>query len=424
MKKIKTNPLVFVVILSIVLSACSPLTTASRVLSSLSGTQNNNTQPQIADQQATPVTVAPVSITQENSLIGAYEGTLEAVYEKVSPSVVNIQVTADASTTVQNLPFSFQYQNPSDQQQAPQTEQRTGSGFVWDKSGHVITNNHVIDGAQEIFVKFPSGISYPATVIGADLNSDLAVLKVDEVTENELYPVQVADSTQVKVGQIAIAIGNPFGLEGTMTVGIISALGRSLNVDNSSEQTGSYTIPDIIQTDAPINPGNSGGVLVNDLGQVIGVTAAIESTTQASAGIGFVIPSAIIEKVIPTLIEKGKFEYPWLGISGVSLTRKLNDAINLDPTQQGVLVMEVIDQGPADKAGLMGSTEKVTIDGQEVNIGGDIITAIDDTTVKEFDDLVTYLVYHTSPGQTVELSILRDNKPMTIQVDLSQRPSS
>ncbi|MBN1136575.1 MAG: PDZ domain-containing protein, partial [Anaerolineae bacterium] len=224
-------------------------------------------------------------------------------------------------------------------------------------------------------------------------------------------------------GQLAVAIGNPFGLEGTMTVGFVSALGRSLAVDASS-LTGSYTIPDIIQTDAPINPGNSGGVLVNDEGQLIGVPTAIESTSGTNAGIGFAVPSAIVQRVVPALIDEGTVEYSWLGITGTTLTADLAEAMDLDRDQRGVLVIDITDGSPAEKAGLHGSDTQVDLDGAQAEIGGDVIVAIDDQRVKEFDDLVAYLLGSTSVGDQVTLTILRNGEERTVEVTLAARPGT
>ena len=209
---------------------------------------------------------------------------------------------------------------PQGQQPQQQYQSALGSGFVWDQNGDIVTNNHVVSGADKIEVTFSDGTIVPATLVGADPDSDLAVIKVD-VPADKLHPVQLGDSSAVKVGQLAIAIGNPFGLEGTMTTGIISAVGRSLPANDNSTQ--SYTIPDVIQTDAPINPGNSGGVLVDVQGQVLGVTSAIESPVRASAGVGFAIPSAIVNNVVPALIKDGKYVHSWLGISGTTLVPDL-----------------------------------------------------------------------------------------------------
>jgi serine protease Do len=239
-----------------------------------------------------------------------------------------------------------------------------------------------------------------------------------------LHPVQVADSTQVKVGELAIAIGNPFGLEGTMTVGVVSALGRSLPASNSGNTSGPvYTIPDVIQTDAPINPGNSGGVLVDDQGRVIGVTAAIESSVNSNAGIGFAIPSAIVNKVVPALITTGSYDHPYLGISGGTLTPDMVKAMNLHVGQRGVLVVTVADGGPAAKAGLKPSEDTTTIDGQEIPIGGDVITAINGQTITKMDDLIAYLNDETEVGQTITLNILRNGKETSVEATLVARPA-
>jgi 2-alkenal reductase len=300
-----------------------------------------------------------------------------------------------------------------------------GSGFVWDTQGHIITNNHVVDGASKVQVTFSDGMTVDAKVVGTDPNADLAVLQVN-VPASQLTPVVLADSTQVKVGQIAIAIGNPYGLAGTMTEGIISGLERTLPVglDNLTSQQGpTYSIPDIIQTDASINPGNSGGVLVDIQGQLIGVTAAIESSSGSNSGIGFVIPSAIVKKVVPSLIATGSYQHPRLGISGTSMTPDLAKAMGLDSQQNGALVIEVTPGGPAANAGLQASNQTATINGQNVPVGGDVIVAINGQSVKQFDDLSTYLFYNTSIGQTVNLTVLRNGKEQTVKVTLDALPN-
>ena len=306
---------------------------------------------------------------QLNEGIMAMEGTLEQIYEKVNPSVVNIRVVQKVTTEnmgnmqIPNFPF---FSLPQGQDQPPEQYQSgLGSGFVWDQQGHIVTNNHVIDGADKIEVTFNDGMIVQADLVGVDPDSDLAVLKVD--LPEGIAPIQLADSDTLKVGQLAIAIGNPFGLDGTMTVGIVSALGRSLPTNEGFGPT--YTIPDIIQTDAPINPGNSGGVLVNDQGQVIGVTSAIESPVRANAGIGFAIPSAIVEKVIPVLITDGHFDHSWLGISGTSLVPDLATAMDLDSSQRGVLVIDVMPNSPAEMAGLRGSDREIEIDRDSSSCG-------------------------------------------------------
>ena len=369
-------------------------------------------------------------------LLAAYQQTLENVYQQVGPSVVNIRVVESQSASaldsnqlpsIPGMPF---FNNPNGNQNSPNSPQSPnipsaqalGSGFVWDQAGHIVTNNHVVSGAQKIEVTFSDGRSVPATLVGADPDSDLAVIKVN-VSANQLTPVQIADSNQVKVGQMAIAIGNPFGLEGTMTVGIVSALGRTLPAGESQTNSPSYSIPDIIQTDAPINPGNSGGVLLDSNGQLIGVTAAIESTSNANAGIGFVIPSAIVKQVIPALITNGKFEHPWIGISGTTLTPDLATAMNLSSDQRGALVADVMQGSPAEKAGLQGSTKSVTIDGRDINVGGDVITAVNGAPISTMDELIAYLASSTNIGQKITFTILRNGKEITVDLTLAARPA-
>jgi len=368
------------------------------------------------------------SASAASGLLSAYETTLENVYSQVNPSVVNIRVMQkqDVSSSGSSLLPFFSFPGlPGGSQipQAPQYSQALGSGFLWDQQGHIVTNNHVIDGADKVEVTYSDGTTVSAKVVGKDPDSDLAVIKVD-TPANQFQPVQLADSTQVKVGQLAIAIGNPFGLQGTMTVGIVSALGRTLPVGGDNQTGLAYTIPDIIQTDAPINPGNSGGVLVNDQGQVIGVTSAIESPVQANSGIGFVIPSALVQKVVPALIKNGGFQHPYLGISGMALTPDLAKAMKLNAGQRGALIEDITPGGPADKAGLHGSDRQVTIDGRDIGVGGDIIVAVNDTPVKTMDDFIAYLTDQTEVGQKASLTVLRNGKEITLDVTLGARPAT
>lgn len=404
----------FVAMWVVVLSGCSSLAAVEAT-----------TSPEATNQGAMRNQVTPVASTldteTESDVVSAFQGTLEDIYETVGPSVVHIQVTQRAESA-QGLPVlpDFPFQHPGEPSDLPPM-QGAGSGFVWDDQGHIVTNNHVIAGADTIRVAFADGQSFDATVVGRDPDSDLAVLRID-APASMLQPVRLADSSNTKVGQLAIAIGNPFGLAGTMTVGIVSAVGRSLPVEAGTAGQ-RYTIPEIIQTDAPINPGNSGGVLLNSSGEVIGVTTAIESPVRASVGIGFAVPSAIVEKVVPALIADGKYDHAWLGISGTTLTPELAEAMGLDRNQRGALVAEVMLDGPAKAAGLMGSAETTTIEGQEVRIGGDVIIAIDETPVNDFDDLVTALA-HMQAGQRITLTVLRQGKEQQIEVVLATRPTS
>jgi serine protease Do len=420
------NSFSILLLVAFMLTSCG-LSSLAPVLSSKALSPSNSSGP---DSTAASLATEPARP------LASLEVALEEIYNQVSPSVVNIQVTQKeevsplASPLLPGFPFFFDPQSPDSQspQEQPQEFYRhgAGSGFVWDKQGYIVTNNHVVAGADKISVTFADGNSVPAQVVGTDPDSDLAVLKVD-VSSDQLSPVKLADSGKVKVGQFAIAIGNPFGLQGTMTVGIVSALGRSLPATTTDAQGlgqgPTFTIPEIIQTDAPINPGNSGGVLVNDQGEVIGVTAAIQSPVRASAGIGFAIPADIVEKVVPALITNGRYEHSWLGLSGTSLVPELAQAMNLEPDQRGALVVTVTPGGPADKAGIQGSDRQVTIEDQQVPVGGDVITAIDGQSVNDFEDLVAYLVDHTEVDQKVTLTVLREGKEKDITVTLAARPN-
>ncbi len=377
-----------------------PISTAMPAASTATPSAASSTPTQAAVSPPTTEVLSP-------DVIAALEGTLSRVYETVNPSVVHIRVLKRGP-----MPDIF---GPAPDNAA------TGSGFVWDKEGHIVTNNHVVEDAVRVWVTFADGTQVRGEVIGTDPDSDLAVLKVD-VPADRLRPVTVGDSTQVKVGQLAIAIGNPFGLKGTMTVGIVSALGRVLPTER--EQAGArYVIPDVIQTDAPINPGNSGGVLVDVQGRLIGVTSAIISPVRASAGIGFAIPSVIVKKVVPKLIEQGYYEHPWIGIAGVTLSPPLAEAMGLPQDQRGVLVVDVIPDSPADKAGLRGSDRRVEVEGEMLPAGGDVIVAVDGQPVRTFDDLVTYLARYTEVGQTITLTVLRDGEERTVNITLAARPS-
>ncbi len=371
----------------------------------------------VAQAAAQPITAAnpPAAVSAPRlSTISDLETAYENIYEAVNSSIVTLEVVSNSTSSgVPGL-------GPLGPQGA---QQALGSGFVWDKQGNIVTNNHVIDGADQITVTFADGTTAPGKVVGADPDSDLAVVKVN-VTASLLHPVQMGDSTQLKVGQLAVAIGNPYGEQNTLTHGIISALGRSLPVNNGQTQGPSYTIPDVIQTDTPINPGNSGGALLNMQGEVIGVTQSIESQSGASAGIGFAIPSAIVKRVVPVLITSGHFDHPYLGISGSTLTSDLAQAMKLDPGQRGALVGDVTPTGPAGKAGLKGSTQQTTINGLQANVGGDVIIAIDSKPVKTFDDIVAYLASSTQVNQTIILTVLRNGQQQAIKVTLEARPTT
>ena len=375
--------------------------------------------PEASSPESTPTAIQRATPRAAAGLLAALEGTLDQIYVGVNPSVVNIRTVQRQTVVFPVVPEMPGYPFP----QGPQEfiRQGSGSGFVWDTLGHIVTNNHVVEGADRITVTFHDDTIVSAKVVGMDPESDLAVIKVDVAAEL-LRPVQLGDSTQVKVGQLAVTIGNPFGLQSTMTVGIISALGRVLPVDSDDPQEAEYTIPDIIQTDAPINPGSSGGVLVNESGLVIGVTSAIISPLGVSIGIGFAIPAVIVQKVVPVLIKTHTYKHPWLGISGMSLTSDLAGAMGLKSTQRGALVREVMPGSPAERAGMRGSNSDGFLDGEPVRLGGDVVVTINDRAVKTFDDLLAYLARSTEVGQTVALTIIRQDKEDTLKVTLYPRP--
>jgi S1-C subfamily serine protease len=385
------------------------------VLLSLSGVVVAS--PVLSAPPADDPAVAPVTASSE---VAALQATLVGIYDQVSPSVVSIQVVKSAAGTMQGAPDQLPFFGLPDMPQE-RFSRGSGSGFIWDTQGHIVTNNHVIEGASKISVIFSDGTTVAAETVGTDPDSDLAVVRVKAPSEL-LKPVVVADSTQVKVGHLAVAIGNPFGLQGTMTVGFISSLGRLLPVDPESPGAPRFSIPDVIQTDAPINPGNSGGALVDYEGRLIGVTTAIISPMRASASIGFAVPSVIVQKVVPALIADGSYEHPWLGVSGTSLNPDLAQAMDLDAAQRGALVVDVTHGGPADKAGLRGSDREITIEGQTGRVGGDVITAINGQPVRSFDDVVTYIARFGQAGQAITLSVLRDGAAQEISVTLEARP--
>jgi S1-C subfamily serine protease len=375
------------------LTSCSLLTIAqnrlpeSNPLATLEPETEEGTQPAVND------TLSVINA----EVMAVVEQTFQVIYQNVNPSVVNIRVVEDYGWT---------------------TVSSEGSGFVWDENGYIVTNNHVIADAINITVTFSDGTTTTAVIVGTDPQSDLAVIKV-EPEGLPLVPVILGDSYQVAVGDLVIAIGNPYGLSGTMTQGIVSALSRSLTVDETSMfSRTNYTIPDIIQTDAAINPGNSGGVLVNVAGEVIGVTAAIRSSTESNAGIGFVIPSHIVSRVVPTLIKDGKYEHPSLGLTGISMSLALAEQMEIDPNTRGVLILDIVRGGAADVAGLEGSYQQIVSPGIVAITYGDVITAIDGQAVGSYEELVSYVFNKTEVGQVITLTILRDGKEISVELKL------
>lgn len=329
-----------------------------------------------------------------------------------------------ASDTELPLPDLFQKVEKSvvqitDSSEIDVFESRLGSGFVYDDNGHIITNHHVVSGGgNRLDVTFPDGIVYRASLIGSDPSADIAVLYVEEAPKEKLLPLSLADSSKVRVGERVAAIGNPFGLSGSLSNGIVSGVGRQIP---AQEEEG-FTIPDIIQTDAPINPGNSGGPLLNMRGEVIGINSAIYSTTGQFAGVGFAIPSNTIAQVMPSLITTGSYQHPWLGVAGRDMTPGIADRLGLDEPR-GFLVMDVVAGSPAEKAGIQRGNEDTVIDGILIKLGGDVIIAVDNNTVRKIDDILAYVEMKKSVGDDLKLTILREGQTMEVIATLAARPS-
>ncbi len=329
----------------------------------------------------------PLPVTKDLSLIQIFERTEEGVVQ------VNVHRTSDVIGA-----------------------NGVGSGFVFDKNGHIITNEHVVQNSDIITVTFLDGRSYNAEVVGVDAATDIAVIKVN-ADPSLLKPIHIGDSSNLKVGMPVAAIGNPFGLSGTMTSGIVSALGRLLPQDTG------FSIPDVIQTDAAINPGNSGGPLLNSRAEVVGINTAIQSGTGEFTGVGFSIPSNTIAKIVPKLISDGVFIHPWVGISGRDIDPALAAALNLVDAR-GFLVVNVVEGSPADKAGLKGSDETKEVDGVEYPFGGDVILAVDGKVVRKIDDILIHLQRYKSVGDEMVLEVLRDGRVTNFVVELDERPNS
>jgi S1-C subfamily serine protease len=331
--------------------------------------------------------------------------------------------TVQASTSDLTLPELFTRVEKSvvqitDSDETSPLDSRLGSGFVYDDNGHIITNHHVVSGGGRIDVTFLDGTVYRATLMGSDPYTDLAVLYVKDVPQEKLVSLPLADSTTVRVGEQVAAIGNPFGLSGSMTAGIISGVGRLI----PNDLAGQFSIPDVIQTDAPVNPGNSGGPLLNMRGEAIGINSAIYSTTGQSAGVGFAIPSNTMTKVVPSLITSGSFQHPWLGVSGTDMTPGIAAALGLNEPR-GLLVVDVVDGSPAAQAGIRGGDDPRIIDGRDINLGGDVITAIDDKTVRKIDDILVYLEREKTVEDNLKLTILREGQLQDINIALAARPN-
>jgi S1-C subfamily serine protease len=333
--------------------------------------------------------------------------TLVDIFKRVENSVVQI-------TTTRSDPNQLIIING-----VPSTGRNSalGSGFILDKQGHVLTNNHVVDGATKADITFVDGNTYSAKVIGRDPFGDLAVLQItDNFSDEKLLPLPIVNSSNVQVGQQLIAIGNPFGLSASMTTGIVSQIGRLLPADSQN----GYAIPNTIQTDAAINPGNSGGPLLDMSGNVIGMNTAIFSSTGAYSGVGFAIPSESIIRELPSLIKTGTYEHPWLGLAGTKIPTSLMRNMGLSPNFKGVVVISVQDGGPAAKAGLKAT---VLDDNGVITNVGDIITAIDNHSVRQIDDIINYIEQHKKIGDNVKLTIARNGATMDLSIPLQKRPT-
>lgn len=350
---------------------------------------------------AAPI-LAPALQAQPTFTITTQNEQLQAdLYNQVAPSVVSINVIARSEGN------NFQSQNGF--------VSGTGTGFVIDTAGHIVTNDHVVQGAERIEVNFFDGRIARAEIVGNDPDSDLAVIQVSDVPVEALIPVTLGNSDNAFVGQEVIAIGSPFGQAWTMTSGIISALGRTI------DGLGDFSIGAVIQTDAAINPGNSGGPLLNLQGEVIGVNAQIISRTESSAGIGFAIPVNLVKRVSQSLIDFGDVDYSFLGITGDQLNLYYLDASGLSNDTRGVVIADVINGGPADQAGLQDPSNDTTVDGFQIPSDFDLVTAVDGTPVTDMGSLVAYLSAYTQPGQTVNMTVIRDGETLQLPVTLGSR---
>lgn len=336
------------------------------------------------------------------SLMDAFQAQVESVYTKAAPSVVNI------TSTVTTYDFFNQ----------PVPQEGTGSGFVYDTQGHIVTNFHVVDGADSISVKLQDGRSLPATVVGSDSSNDLAVLKIS--ADRLPPPLQILDSDQLKVGQFVLALGNPFGLQSTLTFGVISALGRSIQSPDGR------FIGEAIQTDTPINPGNSGGPLLDMEARVVGINSQIISPSGASSGIGFAVSSNTVMRVVPQLVSKGRYSHTYLGVNGVDMSPDLAKALRTAGVQvssdTGFLVIKVDPNSPASRAGIKGGTTILQYGNLQVPVGGDIVVALNGKTVESYETLTVYLESQTKIGDVVTVTVWRAGKKTDLKATLVERP--
>jgi S1-C subfamily serine protease len=364
------------------------------------------------EEPPTATVLAPTPTVQDEppvpaGLLSDLQTEVQAVYQSVGKSVVNISVVT--------ISYDF-FTNPVPQEGA-------GSGFVYDDEGHVVTNYHVVAEADSIQVFFADGTSTAAEVVGSDPTYDLAVLELEDADEFDLDPIPIGDSDQLVVGEFVVAVGSPFGLEQSLTFGVISSLGRIIESPN-----GRY-IGEAIQTDAAINPGNSGGPLLDLKGRIIGVNAQIVSPSRASAGIGFAIPANIVRRVVPELITLGRYRHPWMGIRyfPYALTPRLAKQfreLDIEVPDHGLLILDVEPGSPADESGLQGGDQVITLQNVELPVGGDVIIAVDGESINRAQDLIAYLETETQIGDTIQVTIIRDGEEMTLSLTLGERPFS
>jgi S1-C subfamily serine protease len=392
-----------------VLAACTSESAPATESSETSSPIAEITQVDDPDADESNVDVLDIAM----NLVAAQELVMIQIYQKAVPSVVNIQVIqgsggndgTGAFPNVPGVPEDF-------------LERGEGSGFVWDDKGRIVTNQHVIDGAEIVTVIFSDRTQVLAKVLGGDTDSDLAVLELLEPIDG-LNPIDLGDSSEVLVGQLAIAIGAPFGQEFTMTSGIVSAVGRTIRSGFSQ-----FTVPEVIQTDAPINPGNSGGPLLDRHGRVMGINTQIISRSGSNAGVGLAVPINIAKMVVPALIEDGKYEYSWLGISGGPVRPDVVQLMDLPEGTEGALVITVREDGPAADGGLTGSDRTEVVNGIQYALGGDTITGIDGSKVRDMTDLIVYLTNNTRPGDEIMLEVIhQDGTSEDLQIVLGTRPS-
>jgi 2-alkenal reductase len=345
-------------------------------------------------QQISVDTEAAAAIAE----VEATQTLLADLYDQVAPSVVNIQVTATRANAQAGSPFGLPGETPV---------QGQGSGWIYDNEGHIVTNNHVVEGATSMTVYFSNGMWADAELVATDPSADLAVIKVTPPEGMEWQPLSLAQANSLRVGFSVVALGSPFGLQETMTAGVVSALGRSLPTESALDGGSTYSLPDVIQTDTAINPGNSGGPLLNLLGEVVGVNFAINSTSGSNSGVGFAIPVSVVEKIVPALISNGGYEYSYLGVSGATVNAVVAEQNNIDDNVLGIFVAEVVQNGPAAEGGVE---------------AGDVIVGINDIMVTQFEELISYLFTDTKPGDTVTLHLLRDGEQMSVDVTVEARP--